>query len=249
MSTQTAPAGRSHWLRGSHGAGPVTDLGRLLVGLIVIAIGVLFLLDSAGSLDADRAIDHWWPLTLVAAGGLTLAERPAAAGRGALLAGAGGVALLFTTGALHDDDWAYVWPVLVILAGAAILVRWSGRRVPAGALGTEVIRSTAVLGGTKLRSDSQSFRGAWLTAVFGGAVLDLRGARPAPEGATVNATAAFGGVDVLVPRGWRISIRSTPIFGGVDDKTDRLEPAADDAPTLHVDAVCLFGGVDIKHEK
>jgi hypothetical protein len=92
-------------------------------------------------------------------------------------------------------------------------------------------------------------QGAWLTAIFGGITLDLRGARPAREGASVNATVAFGGVDILVPKGWRISVRSTPIFGGLDDKTDHSEPPAPDAPTLHVDALTVFGGVDIKHDR
>jgi hypothetical protein len=60
---------------------------------------------------------------------------------------------------------------------------------------------------------------------------------------------AFGGVDILVPKGWHISLRSTPIFGGLEDKTDHSEPPAPDAPTLHVDALTIFGDVDIKHEK
>jgi hypothetical protein len=61
-------------------------------------------------------------------------------------------------------------------------------------------------------------------------------------------TAAFGGVDLLVPRGWRISVRSTPILGGLEDKTDHTVALPDDAPVLHVDAVVVFGGVDIKHQ-
>ena len=52
-----------------------------------------------------------------------------------------------------------------------------------------------------------------------------------------------------MPKGWRISVRSTPIFGGVDDKTDHSQALPDDAPTLRVDAVALFGGVSFKHEK
>lgn len=111
------------------------------------------------------------------------------------------------------------------------------------------MRSTAIFGGPKLVSTAQQFQGAWLTAIFGGITLDLRDARPAAEGACINATAAFGGIEILVPEGWRISVRSTPIFGGLDDKTDHSKPPAADAPTLHVDAVTVFGGVDIKHEK
>lgn len=241
MATSTAP----------HPAptGPVLDLGRLLIGFIIVTVGTLFLLDAADVLDASRAIDHWWPAVIVAAGLLTLAERPPSIVRGAILTGIGVVALLFTTDVLDDDAWKYVWPAAVILAGVAVMWHWSGRRIAAGPRPEDVLRSTAVFGGAELASANQTFRGAWLTAIFGSVTLDLRSARPVPEGAVVNATATFGGVDVLVPKGWRVTIRSVPIFGGVDDKTDRSELLPDDAPTLHVDAVCVFGGVDIKHEK
>ena len=77
----------------------------------------------------------------------------------------------------------------------------------------------------------------------------MRDALPAPQGASVNETVAFGGIDILVPKGWRISVRSTPIFGGLDDKTDHSEPPVEDAPMLHIDALTMFGGVAIKHEK
>jgi predicted membrane protein len=228
----------------------VTDLGRLLVGLTVLAIGVLFLLDSADVLHAGRAIDHWWPIVLVAAGLLTLAERPPAVTRGLVLTAIGGVLLLFTTHLAHGNAWDYLWPAAIIVAGVAVLRRWAGRPtpLPPGASVEDVVRATGVFGGPKVASSSQSFRGAWLTAIFGGVVLDLRAARPAPEGASINVTTLFGGADILVPHGWRIGVRSTPIFGGVDDKTEHDAPPPDDAPELRVDAVTIFGGVAIKHE-
>ena len=232
-----------------HARGPVLDLGRLLLGLAVVALGVVFLLDSAGVLDADRAIDRWWPSLVIAAGVLTLAERPSSVVRGTILTAAGALLLLFTTDVLHGNAWSYLWPSALILTGLVIVVRWNGRMIPAGSSTEDVVRSTAIFGGPKLVSTARHFQGAWLTAIFGGITLDLRNATPAPGGASVNATAAFGGIELLVPRGWRISVRSTPIFGGLEDKTDHAVAPADDAPVLHVDAVCVFGGVEVKHQK
>jgi len=226
----------------------VLDLGRLLLGLTIVALGVLYLLDAAGVLDARKAIDEWWPALLVAAGLLTLAERPPSVVRGSILTGLGAGLLLFTTDLVEGNAWDYLWPALLILVGMAIVARWTGRTIAPGATDEDVIRSTAVFGGPKLASTAPSFQGAWLTAIFGGITLDLRDAHPAPDGASINATVAFGGIDILVPKGWRISVRSTPIFGGLDDKTDRSQPPAADAPTLHVDAVSIFGGVSIKHD-
>ncbi len=227
----------------------VRDYGRELLGVVVIAFGVVFLLDATGTLSADRAIDDWWPVIVIAVGALQLAEgRPSLAGPLIVIA-VGTVLLLFTTGVLDDDAWDYVWPIAIIVVGLALLFR-GGRSLPKGAgPDEEMLRASGIFSGPELASSSQSFRGASLTAVFGGVTLDLRGARPAPEGATVKATAAFGGVDVIVPKGWRITVRATPVLGGVDDETDRSQPPAEDAPSLHVDAMALFGGVELKHEK
>lgn len=228
---------------------PSRDFGRLFVGLVVVALGVLFLLDSAGVLSAGRAIDRWWPLAIVAAGALTLAERPRATVRGLVLVGAGSLLLLFTTDVLEGNVWNYIWPVAVIALGLVIVARWRGRGVAEDASLDDSLSGTAVFGGSDLVSASPRLRGGSLTAIFGGITLDLRGARPAPEGASINATAVFGGIDVLVPKGWRITLRSMPVFGGLDDKTDHSVEVPPDAPTLHIDAVSIFGGVSLKHDK
>ena len=133
--------------------------------------------------------------------------------RGTLLVAAGALLLLFSTHVLDDNAWDYVWPAAIIAVGAVIVARWSGRTVSRGASPDKVLRSTAVFSGSKLASAARQFQGAWLTAIFGGITLDLRGAEPAPGGASVNDTVAFGGIDVLVPRGWRISVRSMGASG------------------------------------
>ena len=85
--------------------------------------------------------------------------------------------------------------------------------------------------------------------MFGGVTLDLRSARPAPEGAVISATAVFGGVEIIVPQGWRVAVKATPIFGGVDDKTIHEAALDPDAPTLTIDGLVLFGGIEIRHDK
>lgn len=85
-------------------------------------------------------------------------------------------------------------------------------------------------------------KGAACTAVFGGVELDLRGAE-IKGNITVNATAIFGGVDVFVDDKVQVQYRSVPIFGGVDCAV----PPRDNAlPTVFVNCVAIFGGIDIK---
>ena len=241
-SHRTRPGG---WATG----GPRFDLGRMLLGGVVITLGVLVLLDAAGQLDAGRAIDHWWPVVLIAIGALQLVEGRRSTTGPLILITIGVVLLLFATDAVTSDGRDYVWAIVLILVGLLILSHWRGRPVPIGTEATEVVRATGILGGPKVASSSQSFRGASLTAIFGGVTLDLRNARPAPGGAAVNATAVFGGIEVLVPEGWQVELSGTPILGGIEDKTDHSHPSAPDAPRLEVDALSVLGGVEVKHRK
>ena len=116
---------------------------------------------------------------------------------------------------------------------------------PAG--GEEHVHVFSAFGGHDARNASPSFRYAEVTAIFGGSSLDLRDAQLAPEGAHVEATALFGGADVVVPEGWALQVSSTPIFGGVDNRTVNPGAAAEGQPTLHVNATAVFGGVSVKN--
>lgn len=82
--------------------------------------------------------------------------------------------------------------------------------------------------------------------MFGGATLDLREAALQP-GARVDALALFGGVEVIVPVGWRVELSGLPIFGGYSDKTSGQHLLPPDSPVLSMVATALFGGVEVKN--
>ena len=81
-----------------------------------------------------------------------------------------------------------------------------------------------------------------LNATFGGVKCDLREAI-INEDIVINASAIFGGIEILVPENVQIKVKSVPIFGGVDNKAQNNEA---DEHTIYVKATCMFGGVDIK---
>ena len=60
----------------------------------------------------------------------------------------------------------------------------------------------------------------------------------------INASAIFGGIDIFVPDGINVCLRSNSIFGGASDKLNR--PHIEGAPTLYVNATCVFGGLELK---
>jgi hypothetical protein len=134
-------------------------------------------------------------------------------------------------------------PAVLIVVGFLILF---GR-----GLGTQTARTDDrvstfnLFSGSELASNSTAFQGGRIGAIFGGTELDLRHARLAPD-ANLDVFAAFGGVEIAVPEGWRVDVNGFPLFGGFENTTAK-ESLPADAPRLRIDATVLFGGLDVKH--
>lgn len=217
------------------------NLARVFFGALIVLVGTLFLLDNLDVMDAGDFIATWWPAALIAAGMLSLLNNRRHWVVPLILAGGGGVALLRTTGVV--DDLSVIAPVLIITVGLLFVF---GRGVGIEpALTGDSVNSFNLFSGSELTSQSQSFEGGRVGVLFGGAELDLRNAKLADD-ATLDVFAVFGGVEISVPRGWRVEIGGFPVFGGYDNATGK-EDLGPDAPKLRIDATVLFGGLEVKH--
>lgn len=220
------------------------NTGRAVLGITFVALGGLMLLDRAGVLDASTIIADWWPVMLLVLAGLELLARPSRRIAAAVFGVLGVVLLASTTGLLSATAWALLWPTLVILLGVWLLVR-GGRR--SGLDGTSShdgdFDVVAVFSGRRIASTADPLRHGSATAVFGGVEIDLAAAR-IDERATLEVVALFGGVDVEVPPGWRVELDGPAIFGGLENHV--ATPVDGAAPTLHITATAIFGGVDVK---
>jgi hypothetical protein len=213
--------------------------GRLFFGLLIVAVGTVLLLDNAGTLDAGEIFGTWWPAIVVLAGILTFAANPRH-WPVALIITAVGLAFLLSNLDIVDLG-NFIIPAAIILVGLLVLFgRGLGARTEAG----DRVNSFNVFSGSEIASHSKQFQGGSISAVFGGAEVDLRDTVPAP-GAELDVFAAFGGVEVTVPAGWNVVTRGLPLFGGIENATAK-DPVAADAPTLAVNATVLFGGLEIK---
>jgi hypothetical protein len=214
--------------------------GRLFFGLLIVAVGTVLLLDNAGVLDAGEIFGTWWPAVLVLAGILTFAANPRHWPVALIITGIG-VAFLLSNLDIVDIG-NIVIPAAIILVGLLVIFgRGLGSRTEAG----DRVNSFNVFSGSEIASHSKQFQGGSISAVFGGAEVDLRDTVPAPD-AALDVFAAFGGVEVTVPEGWNVVTRGLPLFGGIDNATAK-EAVPADAPTLAVNATVLFGGLEIKH--
>jgi predicted membrane protein len=212
---------------------------RIWIGLVLLALGVIGILQAAGA-GLGGVID-WWPIAVIGLGLTALVMRRRAT-VGPLLIIALGFVLLadqlsWTTGSLFG-------PALLVVLGLIVLfgLTRSHRSYSTGSEST-----FALFGGTRVTDRSEHLQRCDATAIAGSVTLDLREAR-IDETATVEAFALMGGVDVLVPHGWRVAINGTPILGGFDDKTRGDGYLPPNAPVLKIDGLAILGGVTVANE-
>jgi hypothetical protein len=214
--------------------------GRLFFGLVVVAVGVILLLDNAGTVDAWDIFSTWWPAVVILAGLVTLAANPRHWPVALIITAVGTAFLLSNLGIV--DIGQFIIPAAIIAVGLLVIFgRGLGSRTEAG----DRVNSFNVFSGSELASHSKQFQGGSVSAIFGGAEVDLRDAEPAPD-AQLDVFTAFGGVELKVPEGWEVAVKGLPLFGGIENVTVKDTVAAD-APKLTVSATVLFGGLEVKH--
>lgn len=106
---------------------------------------------------------------------------------------------------------------------------------------TEEIDLVSIFEGQNLISKANPFYGGKIMAMFGGALLDLREATPAPTGVYLDLVVVMGGLSLVVPEGWRVKFNGKIVAGGFSDETRTT--AAEDVPTVTLTGFVLMGGV------
>lgn len=231
--------------RQRHGA------GQILIGVVVIAVGCLFLLENLGMLDFDYTL-QFWPAILILAGALKLSQSEQGGGKiaGGVLIGLGVLLILKSTGLFHIS-WRTLAPLLMIGLGLVVIFKSAQNRRPVsmldksgGALDNDsVVSITALLGGVERRIITDDFRGGDVTAIMGGCELDLRHASMQGE-AVLNVFALCGGIEIKVPDDWTVSLQGTPLLGGFSEKT---MPAKDSGKRLIIRGCAIMGGLEVRN--
>jgi predicted membrane protein len=106
---------------------------------------------------------------------------------------------------------------------------------------TEEIDLVSIFEGQHLVSEAEPFYGGKVMTMFGGVLLDLRKVTPAPTGIYLDLAVVMGGVNLVVPEGWRVKFDGNSIMAGFSDVTKT--GADDDVPTVTLTGFIFMGGV------
>ncbi len=222
---------------------------QVILGVLVIAMGMLFLLDNLAIWDFHRAI-QFWPMVFIVVGVVKLFDTTSSDGYllGAVFILVGVLMMLNRLGYIYFS-WRTVWPLLLIALGGSVLYKAvTGRRLIGSPLkevagSDDVVDVTAILGGFERRITSPDFKGGEVTAIMGGCSLDMRGSQITSE-AVLNVFVIFGGITIKCPPDWTVVLHGTPVMGGFDEKT---APPPDNSKRLIVRGYAIMGGVEVRN--
>ena len=221
---------------------------NILWGIAFIVVGLILAGNAIGITNIDIFFDGWWTLFIIVPCFIGLFNDSDKTGNVIRLV-IGGALLLACQGLLNFEMvWKLVVPVALVIIGVSIIFKDSIH----GKINSEISKINksqkdipsycATFSEQNANFENEEFKGADLTAVFGGVKCDLRQAIINSD-TVIKAESIFGGVEIYVPSNVKVKIKSTPIFGGVTDKSVHNQESEH---TIYINSTCIFGGVDIK---
>lgn len=221
------------------------NVSRILWGVVLIILGIIIGTNSFGITHIDIFFTGWWTLFIIVPCFINLFdEKESQTGNfiGLLI----GCALLLVTRGILDFEFVakLIMPCIFIGIGLSLICSHTMKNKISEKVRLEKkngLESIVATFSEQKVSKEGIFKGANLDAVFGCVTLDLRQVSIEKE-AVIVASAIFGSVDILVPDDVEVKVKATPIFGGVSNHSRK----GNQKKTLYIEALCLFGGMDIK---
>lgn len=231
-----------------------TGGGRIILGLLFLAAGVLLLLANFGMIDGEIAdLIFTWQMVIIVIGITVYINSRDFTGIVLIFIG-----LLFLLAKYYNFNPWSLWPLLLILFGIHILLNVrkikpshhfheSMPGVTKERITDDFINEVAVFSGSKKSISSDSFKGGKITTVFGGAEIDLTDCKLAEGDNILEITALFGGTTLFIPRDWKVIVKVSPLFGGFSDSR-RKDPSIvfSNERVLYIKGFLMFGGGEIK---
>lgn len=214
---------------------------RMFTGGVIILAGILVLFANVNAFSLGDAMTRWWPLFVIGAGLLMLLNDSKSYVWGLFVVVLGVAFLVNSLGIVKLNVGDLIVPGILIAIGASMISRSRRDTTMQSQRPEEDI--TAIMGGGSHKNTTADYKGGKVTAVMGGAEIDLSKA-VIKKTAVMDIFAFMGGVELRVPENVIVKSRATMVLGGIEDKTRPKE--SKDAPVLHVDGTVIMGGIEIK---
>lgn len=226
----------------------MNKFSKVLWGIVFVALGIIIGTNSIGVTHINIFFNGWWTLFIIIPCFIGLFDNDKDGKIGNLVGIIIGVALLLSARGMFSFSIVakMIVPLILVAIGLSMIFNETiknkiSQKVKEGKKnGLEHI--VATFAEQKVNKDNEEFKGANLDAVFGSVNLNLKDSKIDKE-AVIKASAIFGGIEIIVPSGVNVKVKSTPIFGGVSNKTINNKDCEN---TIYIEAFCMFGGVDIK---
>ena len=222
---------------------------KIIFGLVMIAAGLLWILNLAGVIVFDFSLDGWWAFFVIIpclAGTIAGPDRIGSA----VFLSVGILLLLCARGILEwADFWQFALAALVIGIGIKLLI-FKGNCAckvtdwqTINREGKDIPRLDFQFSKQTMDFDKRQFEGADVKVAFGTIELDLRGAIIESD-AELKVDVSFGSVRVYLPDEVSVKTYANYSFAAFDD--DRRRKAEHSGPTFVITGQVAFGGVEIR---
>lgn len=220
-------------------------------GLFLILVGIILGLNAFGVTNINLFFDGWWTVFIIvpSLNGLIKGEDRIGALIGLII----GLFLLLSCQDVIDFSLIFklLIPVILVVIGLSIIFKDKVKDIAVKNMGKindkEIDMEhtyTSTFSEEKINLDNEKLESCAINSIFGSVSLDLRNAI-IDEDIVINNYVVFGGVTIKVPKDVNVVVKTTNIFGGVDNKTSRNK-SKENVKTIYIKGTILFGGIDIK---
>lgn len=221
----------------------------IIIGLLLVILGIILGGNALELFSIDIFFEGWWTLFIIIPSLISIVtDEDKKGGIIALIIG-----ILFLLAAQHIIDfdliWKLIFPIIIIVIGLSLIFKNTVSKDISEKIDelNETSKNKdevlALFSGQNIKLNNEEYNGSTITAIFGEATIDLRKAIIKKD-VVINTTCVFGGVDILVPNDVKIKVKSSLLFGDVDNKAETNDKK--NTKTIYINSTCVFGGVEIK---
>ncbi len=209
-------------------------------GIVIVVVGILLLIKNLDLIDINIFFEGWWTLFIIIPSLFGLLKKGSfvSSSLGLII----GILLLLATREIIE--WNVVGkvfiPSIIIIVGLSFIFKSNVKKIKESNNASD--EYIGIFSGTSEKIKGE-FNGSNCLAVFGGVELDLRNATITND-IVIECVSVFAGITIFVPDNAIVKLSGVPIFGGAENKA--TQNVSKKAPTIYINYVCVFGGVEIK---